>query len=52
MSGSDSFWYLFAGYGAFWVLLALFLAYLGRQNQALEKELRSLESRIPSGPKA
>lgn len=47
MSGSDSFWYLFAGYGAFWVLLAMFLAYLGRQHRALERELRALETRLP-----
>lgn len=49
MSGSDSFWYLFAAYGAFWVLLAVFLAYLGRQNRALERDLRAVESRLPPG---
>ena len=52
MSGSDSFWFLFAAYSAFWVLLALFLAHLGRQNRALERELRALESRLPPGSRA
>ena len=52
MSPSDRFWFLFAAYGSFWVLLALFLVYLGRQHRALERELRTLEARFPPGPKA
>ncbi len=52
MSPSDGFWFLFAAYGAFWLLLALFLAYLGRQHRALERELRALDSRVSPGPKS
>jgi len=51
MSGADRFWFLFAAYGAIWVLLALFLMHLGRRHRALERELRALEDRL-SGPPA
>ncbi|HEY5935335.1 MAG TPA: heme exporter protein CcmD [Kofleriaceae bacterium] len=47
MSAGDRFWFLFAAYGAFWVLLVLYLVHLGRQHRALERELRALESRLP-----
>jgi CcmD family protein len=46
MSAPERFWFLFAAYGAIWVLLALFLVHLGRRNRALERELRALESRL------
>lgn len=47
MSASDRFWFLFAAYGAFWILLASFLIHLGRRHRALEREIRALESRLP-----
>ena len=49
---TPGFWYLFAAYGVFWFLLALFLMHLGRRHQALERELRALEARLPSHPNA
>lgn len=42
----DRFWFLFSAYGAFWLLLALFLFRVGRRNRALEREIRELRSRI------
>ena len=51
MSPSDRFWFLFAAYGAFWVLLALYLMHLGRQHRMLERELRDLEARVPPDAK-
>ncbi len=50
MSTPDRFWYLFAAYGAFWLLLAGFLIRLGRRHRALERELEALESRVPRSP--
>lgn len=50
MSASDRFWFLFAAYGAIWILLALFLARLGRRHRALERDLRALEARLPRPP--
>jgi CcmD family protein len=47
---SDGFWYLFAGYGAFWLLLAGFLIRLGRRHRELERELQSLEGRLGTRP--
>jgi len=47
MSTSDGFWFLFAAYGAIWILLAGFLMHLGRRHRALERELRALEARLP-----
>ncbi|MCC6765803.1 MAG: heme exporter protein CcmD [Deltaproteobacteria bacterium] len=47
MSATDRFWFLFAAYGAIWILLAVFLMHLGRRHRALERELRDLESRVP-----
>lgn len=47
MSATDRFWFLFAAYGAIWILLASFLVHLGRRHRALERELRDLESRLP-----
>jgi CcmD family protein len=47
VSASDRFWFLFAAYGAIWLLMALFLAHLGRRHRALERELHDLESRLP-----
>ena len=47
MSSQDRFWFLFAAYGAFWILLALFLMHLGRRHRVLERELRALEARLP-----
>ncbi len=42
----DRFWFLFSAYGAFWLLLALFLVRLGRRHRALERELDDLRSRV------
>jgi CcmD family protein len=50
MSAGDRFWFLFAAYGAIWILLALFLMHLGRRHRALERELRALEERLPRPP--
>jgi CcmD family protein len=50
MSTPDRFWYLFAAYAVFWVLLALFLTHLGRRHRVLERELRALEARLPRLP--
>lgn len=50
MSVTDGFWFLFAAYGAIWTLMALFLIHLGRRHQALERELRALEARLPRPP--
>ena len=50
MTASDRFWFLFAAYAAFWILLALFLMHLGRRHRALERELRALEGRLPRQP--
>ena len=52
MTATDHFWFLFAAYGAIWILLALFLMHLGRRHRALERELRDLESRLPRPPSA
>jgi CcmD family protein len=46
VSPPDRFWFLFAAYGAFWVLLAMFLARVGRRHRALERELRDLAERV------
>ena len=46
MSTPDRFWYLFAAYGAIWILMALFLIRLGWRHRALERELKSLEARV------
>ena len=46
MNLSDRFWFLFAAYGAIWVLLALFLVHLGRRHRVLERELRALATRL------
>jgi CcmD family protein len=47
---SDGFGFLFAAYGAFWLLLALFLTHLGRRHRALERDLKALEARLPRHP--
>ena len=47
MSASDGFWFLFAAYGAIWLLLAGFLIHLGRRHRVLEREIRSLDG-VPS----
>ena len=52
MSAQEQFGFLFAAYGAFWVLLALFLMHLGRRHRALERDLQALESRLPSASKS
>ncbi len=52
MTATDRLWFLFAAYGAIWILLALFLMHLGRRHRALERELRDLESRLPRSPHA
>ena len=46
MSATDRMWFLFAAYGAIWLLLALFLARLGRRHRALERELADLQARL------
>ena len=46
----ERFWFLFAAYGAIWLLMALFLVHLGRRHRALERELRDLASRLPPAP--
>ncbi len=46
MSAPERFWFLFAAYGAIWVLLALFLMHIGRRHRVLERELRALEARL------
>jgi CcmD family protein len=46
MSMPDRFWFLFSAYGAFWLLLALFLVRLGRRHRALDRELRDLRARL------
>lgn len=50
MSAPDRFWFLFSAYGAFWFMLALFLARLGRRHRALERDLRELKSRLQGMP--
>ena len=50
MSTPERFWFLFAAYGAFWLLLALFLMHLGRHQKAVERGLRALEARLPGPP--
>lgn len=50
MSAADRFWFLFAAYGAFWLLLALFLIRLGRRHRILEREILTLEARLPRDP--
>jgi len=47
---APGFWFLFAGYGVVWSLLALFLMHLGRRHRILERELRELEARLPRQP--
>ncbi len=47
---TEGFWYLFAAYGAIWLLLAGFLFHLGRRHRDLERELRALEGRISRPP--
>jgi CcmD family protein len=42
----DHFWFLFAAYAAIWLLMALFLAHLGRRHRVLERELHALEERL------
>jgi CcmD family protein len=46
MSPPDRFWFLFAAYAAFWLLLASFLVRIGRRHRALERELRELAARV------
>jgi CcmD family protein len=46
MGTPDRFWYLFAAYGAIWMLLAMFLIRLGWRHRALERELKSLAARV------
>lgn len=46
----EGFWYLFAAYGAIWILLALFLIRLGRSHRELERELEALAGRLASRP--
>jgi len=46
MDGPDRFWYLFAAYGAIWVLMAVFLIRLGWRHRALERELKALAARV------
>lgn len=50
MSPPERFWFLFAAYGAFWVILASFLIRLGRRHQELEREIRALETRLSRPP--
>jgi CcmD family protein len=50
MSAPERFWFLFAAYGAIWILLAGFLMHLGRRQRVLERGLRALESRLPGQP--
>ena len=50
MSAPERFWFLFAAYGAIWLLMALFLAHLGRRHRVLERELKDLEARLPRDP--
>ena len=47
---SEGFWFLFAAYGAIWLLLALFLMHLGRRHRVLEREIQELEARLPPHP--
>ena len=46
MSGGDRLWFLFSAYAAIWLLLAFFLAHLGRRHRALERELADLKARL------
>ncbi len=39
--------YLAVGYGAIWLLLALYLLWLGRRQLVLRRRLEELESRLP-----
>jgi CcmD family protein len=43
-------WFLFSAYAAIWLLLALFLARLGRRHRALERELADLKTRLDRDP--
>ena len=52
MSPPDRLWFLFAAYGAIWILLAGFLVRLGRRHRALERQLHELEARIAKGGKS
>ena len=40
--------YLAVGYGAIWLLLALYLLWLGRRHTVLRRRLDELEARGPS----
>lgn len=46
MNTPDRFWYLFAAYGAIWILLALYLIRLGWRHRELERELKSLAAKL------
>jgi CcmD family protein len=46
MNAPDRFWYLFAAYGAIWLLMAVFLIRLGWRHRALERELKALAARV------
>ena len=50
MSRPERFWFLFAAYGAFWVLLGVVPDPLGRRHRELEREIRALETRLPRPP--
>ncbi len=50
MSGPDRLWFLFSAYAAIWLLLALFLARLGRRHRALERDLADLKARLDRDP--
>ena len=50
MTPPDRFWFLFSAYAAIWVLLALFLVYLGRRHRALEREIDQLRTRVGREP--
>lgn len=52
MSTPDRLWFLFAAYGAIWLLLAGFLVRLGRRHRALERHLRDLEARVEGRPRS
>jgi CcmD family protein len=50
VNGPDRLWFLFAAYGAIWLLLSLFLVRLGRRHRALERELADLRARLERRP--
>jgi len=50
MSGPDTIWELFYGYTVFWVLVAIFLVRLMREQALLKKQLEEFKFGIDECP--